>query len=209
MNSSMRTSWWRAYLEDGEPLAAHVLLCGRDPQIGDGFHGLSMECGFGYFSGQIRTMERVLFPATKLFGQNVRLCLTAPCRSPIPTSLAPAISSRATALKYHEVSALRQVVAGTDIELTSLNLHHRKVMPIKIAEGLMAFGGSAGWAYLDRFKLSVHVDYTCRLVVLYSFPVNAGPRPTRAKGRRGKNESRSRACGGSGRRGKDCHRVGY
>ena len=89
MNSSMRTSWWRAYLEDGEALAAHVLLCGRDPQIGDGFHGLSMECGFGYFSGQIRTMERVLFPATKLFGQNVRLCLTAPCRSPIPTSLAP------------------------------------------------------------------------------------------------------------------------
>ena len=76
-------------LEDGEALAAHVLLCGRDPQRGDGFHGLSMECGFGYFSGQIRTMERVLFPATTLFGQNVRLCLTAPCRSPPPTSLAP------------------------------------------------------------------------------------------------------------------------
>ena len=89
MNSSMRTSWWRAYLEDGEALAAHVLLCGRDPQIGDGFHGLSMECGFGYFSGQIRTMERVLFPATKLFGQNVRLCLTAPYLAPTPTSPVP------------------------------------------------------------------------------------------------------------------------
>ena len=62
--------------------------------------------------------------------------------------------------------------------------------------------------HVDRFKLSVHADYTCTLVVLYSFPVNAGPRPTRAKGRRGKNESRSRACGGSGRRGEDCHRVG-
>ena len=56
--------------------------------------------------------------------------------------------------------------------------------------------------HVDRFKLSVHVDYTCILVVLYSFPVNAGPRPTRAKGRRGKNKSRSRAGGGSGRRGK-------
>ena len=29
-------------LEDGEALAAHVLLRGRDPQIGDGFHGLSI-----------------------------------------------------------------------------------------------------------------------------------------------------------------------
>ena len=34
-------------LQDGEALAAHVLLRGRDPQIGDGPHGLSMECGFG------------------------------------------------------------------------------------------------------------------------------------------------------------------
>ena len=30
-------------LEDGEALAAHVLLHGRDPQIGNGFHGLTME----------------------------------------------------------------------------------------------------------------------------------------------------------------------
>ena len=76
-------------LEDGEALAAHVLLGGRDPQRGDGFHGLSMECGVGYFSGQIRTMECVTFPATTLFSQNGRVCLTAPCRAPIPTSLAP------------------------------------------------------------------------------------------------------------------------
>ena len=27
-------------------LAAHVLLCGRGPQIGNGFHGLTMEYGF-------------------------------------------------------------------------------------------------------------------------------------------------------------------
>ena len=33
-------------LEDGEALAAHVLLCGRDPQIGNGFHSLTMEYGF-------------------------------------------------------------------------------------------------------------------------------------------------------------------
>ena len=30
-----------------------------------------------------------MFHATKLFGQNGRLFLTEPCRSPIPTSLAP------------------------------------------------------------------------------------------------------------------------
>ena len=35
--------------EDGEALAAHVLLRGRDPQIGNGFHGLTMEYGFWYF----------------------------------------------------------------------------------------------------------------------------------------------------------------
>ena len=33
-------------LENGEALAAHVLLRGRDPQIGDGYHGLSTERGF-------------------------------------------------------------------------------------------------------------------------------------------------------------------
>ena len=44
-----------------------------------------------------------------------------------------------------------------------------------------------------RPKASVHVYYTCRLVVLYSVPVNAGRRPTRAKGRRRKKRvSRSR-----------------
>ena len=36
-------------LEDGEALAAHVLLRGRDPQIGNGFHGLTMKYGFRYF----------------------------------------------------------------------------------------------------------------------------------------------------------------
>ena len=33
-------------LEDGEALAVHVLLRGRDPQIGNGFHGLTMEYDF-------------------------------------------------------------------------------------------------------------------------------------------------------------------
>ena len=32
-----------------EALAAQALLRGRDPQIGNGFHGLTMECGFWYF----------------------------------------------------------------------------------------------------------------------------------------------------------------
>ena len=36
-------------LVDGEALAAQVLLRGRDPQIGNVFHGLTMEYGFWYF----------------------------------------------------------------------------------------------------------------------------------------------------------------
>ena len=79
-----------AQLEDGEALAAHVLRRGRNPPRGDDFHGLSMKCGVGCFIGQIRNMKRVLFQAAELFGQNVRLCLTAPCRAPTPTSHAPA-----------------------------------------------------------------------------------------------------------------------
>ena len=33
-------------LEDGEALAAQALLCGRDSQTGNGFHGLTMQYGF-------------------------------------------------------------------------------------------------------------------------------------------------------------------
>ena len=36
-------------LEGGEALAAHVLLRGRDPQIGNGSHGLTMKSGFWCF----------------------------------------------------------------------------------------------------------------------------------------------------------------
>ena len=49
MKSSMRKSCLRAYSKDGEALAAQVLLRGRDPQIGNGSHGLTMEYGFWYF----------------------------------------------------------------------------------------------------------------------------------------------------------------
>ena len=46
MKSSMRKSCLRAYSKDGEALAAHVLLRGRDPQIGNGFsqpdHGMHL-----------------------------------------------------------------------------------------------------------------------------------------------------------------------
>ena len=68
----------------------------------------------------------------------------------LQSDLEIAISSRATALKYHEVSALRQVVAGTDIELTSLNLHHRKVMPLKTAEGFYDGVRRLCWLGLPR-----------------------------------------------------------
>ena len=52
----------------------------------------------------------------------------------LQSDLEIAISSRATALKYHEVSALRKVIADTDILLTSLTLHDRTVMPLDLAE---------------------------------------------------------------------------
>ena len=58
-------------LEDGEALTVQVLLRDRDPQIGNGFHGLTMGC--------------VTVHASELFGQNERLFLTELCRSPIPT----------------------------------------------------------------------------------------------------------------------------
>ena len=54
-------------LEDGEALTVQVLLRDRDPQIGNGFHGLTMGC--------------VTVHASELFGQNEHLFLTEPCRS--------------------------------------------------------------------------------------------------------------------------------
>ena len=46
MKSSMRKVVLARAIEDSEALAAHVLLRGRDPQVGDGSHGLSTERGF-------------------------------------------------------------------------------------------------------------------------------------------------------------------
>ena len=49
MKSSMRKSVFACVLENGEALAAQVLLRGRDPQIGNGFHGLTTGYGFSCF----------------------------------------------------------------------------------------------------------------------------------------------------------------
>ena len=49
MKSSMRKSCLRAYSRMARRWLPHVLLCGRDPQIGNGFHSLTMECISGYF----------------------------------------------------------------------------------------------------------------------------------------------------------------
>ena len=46
MKSSMRKPCLRAYSRTAQALPAHVLLRGRDPQIGNGFHGLTMKYGF-------------------------------------------------------------------------------------------------------------------------------------------------------------------
>ena len=53
----------------------------------------------------------------------------------LQSDLEVAISSRATALKYHELSALRKIMASTDRTLTDLPLHDRKIMPLGIAKG--------------------------------------------------------------------------
>ena len=57
----------------------------------------------------------------------------------LQSDLEVAMSSRATALKYHEVSALREVMAGIDLVLTDLPLRDRKIMPLSIAESF--YGG--------------------------------------------------------------------
>ena len=61
-----------------------------------------------------------------------------------------AISSRATALKYHELSALREVMASTDLALTGLTMHDRKIMPITIAEGFYDGVRELRWLGLPR-----------------------------------------------------------
>ena len=53
MKSSMRKSCCRAYSRMARALAAHVLLLGRDPQVGDGSHGLSTERSVGYCIGRL------------------------------------------------------------------------------------------------------------------------------------------------------------
>ena len=89
MKSSMRKSCFRACSRMARRWLRISCCGGRDPQIGDGLHGLSMESGFGYFSGQIRNLERVVFHAAELFGQNGHLFLTEPGRPQTPTFLAP------------------------------------------------------------------------------------------------------------------------
>ena len=68
----------------------------------------------------------------------------------LQSDLEVAISSRATALKYHEVSALREVMARTDLLLTNLTLHARKAIPLKIAEGFYDDVRGLCWLGLPR-----------------------------------------------------------
>jgi hypothetical protein len=68
----------------------------------------------------------------------------------LQSDLDVAISSRATALKYHELSALREVMASTDLALTGLTMHDRKIMPITIAEGFYDGVRGLRWLGLPR-----------------------------------------------------------
>ena len=55
-------------------------------QVGDGSHGLSTERSVDYCIGRLSNMERVLFHAAEVFGQNARFFLTetAPVSPPPP-----------------------------------------------------------------------------------------------------------------------------
>ena len=68
----------------------------------------------------------------------------------LQSDLDVAISSRATALKYHELSALREVMASTDLALTGLTLHDRKIMPLTITEGFYDGVRGLRWLGLPR-----------------------------------------------------------
>ena len=61
-----------------------------------------------------------------------------------------AISSRATALKYHELSALREVMASTNRDLTDLHMHEKKIMPLTIAEDFYKSVRGLRWLGLPR-----------------------------------------------------------
>ena len=91
-SSSMRKSCFRAYSKMARRWLRTSCCAVEIGRLGDGLHGLSMEFVFGCFIGQVRNTERVMFPAAELFGQNGRLFLTEPCRSPTPTSLDPSDS---------------------------------------------------------------------------------------------------------------------
>ena len=68
----------------------------------------------------------------------------------LQSDLDVAISSRATALKYHELSALRKVMASIDLALTSLTLHDRNIMPLTIAESFYDGVQELRWLGLPR-----------------------------------------------------------
>ena len=68
----------------------------------------------------------------------------------LQSDLDVAISSRATALKYHELSALREVMAGIDLALTSLTMHDRKFMLLTIAESFYDGVRGLRWLGLPR-----------------------------------------------------------
>ena len=69
-------------LENGEALAANALLRGGDPEIGDGFHGLSREYGFLYFALKIPIFSflGVQSPKTRHEGSFDRYGTTKLCR---------------------------------------------------------------------------------------------------------------------------------
>ena len=69
----------------------------KDPPAARGFHRMPRRDRFGHERCWHRALA--MFPAAELFGQNAPLFLTESCRSPTPTSPAPALIRDATCLK--------------------------------------------------------------------------------------------------------------
>ena len=70
------------------------------------------------------------------------------------TALLVALSSRATALTYKEVSSLHKIIADNDRIMTDLTLNERGIMPLARAQPFFASLQSLSWLGMPNKKLS-------------------------------------------------------
>lgn len=68
----------------------------------------------------------------------------------LQSALLVALSSRATALSYKEVSSLHKVLAGVDKTMTDLPLRKRGIMPMSIAQSFYSELQTLSWLGLPN-----------------------------------------------------------